>query len=67
MTLNANLNHWAGIQPPMKRIIVQNTPELANLQASIETGDADIVFDLGAEQAAALEGNPDVTLVKGLL
>ncbi len=55
VTLNANPNHWAGIQPPMKRIIVQNTPELANLQASIETGDADIVFDLGAEQAAALE------------
>jgi len=66
VTLNANPNHWAGIQPPMKRVIVQNTPELANLQASIETGDADIVFDLGAEQAAALEGNPDVTLVKGL-
>jgi peptide/nickel transport system substrate-binding protein len=38
---------------------------LANLQALIETGDADIVKDLGAEQAAALEGNPDVQLVKG--
>ena len=50
----------------MKRVIIQNTPELANLQAAIETGDADIAQDLGSEQAAALEGNPDVTLVRGL-
>ena len=45
---------------------MQNTPELANLQASIETGDADVVQGLGSEQAAALEGNPDVVLYEGL-
>lgn len=64
VTLNANPNYW-GKAPAMKRIIIQNVTELANLQALIETGDADIVKDLGAEQAAALEGNPDVQLVKG--
>jgi peptide/nickel transport system substrate-binding protein len=31
----------------------------------IETGDADIVQDLGPEQKAALEGNPDINLVVG--
>jgi peptide/nickel transport system substrate-binding protein len=63
VTLNANPNYW-GDAPAMKRVIMQNVSELANLQALIETGDADIVQDLGAEQAAALEGNPDLQLVR---
>ena len=64
VTLDANPNYWGGTAPAMKRVIFQNTPELANLQAAIETGDADIAQDLGSDQAAALEGNPDVNLVK---
>ena len=51
--------------PAIKRVIIQNTPELANLQAAIETGDADIAQDLGSDQVAALEGNPDLTLDQG--
>ncbi len=66
VTLDANANYWGGTAPAMKRVIIQNTPELANLEAAIETGDADIAQDLGTEQATALEGNPDVTLVRGL-
>jgi peptide/nickel transport system substrate-binding protein len=63
VTMDANPNYW-GEQPPMKRVIMQNVTELANLQALIETGDADIVQDLGPEQAAALEGNADLSLVR---
>jgi peptide/nickel transport system substrate-binding protein len=63
VTLNANPNYW-GTAPAMKRVIMQNVTETANLQALIETGDADIVQDLGPEQATALEGNPDLQLVK---
>ncbi|MCC6454569.1 MAG: ABC transporter substrate-binding protein [Caldilineaceae bacterium] len=63
VTLDANANYW-GDAPAMQRIIMQNVGELANLQALIETGDADIVQDLGPEQAAAMEGNPDLQLVK---
>lgn len=66
VTLDANPNYWGGETPAMKRVIMQNTPELANLQAAIETGEADVVQDLGSEQVAALEGSPDVTLQKGL-
>jgi len=66
VTLDANPIYWGGAVPAMKRVIIQNTPELANLQAAIETGDADIAQDLGSEQAAALAGNPDLTLYKGL-
>jgi peptide/nickel transport system substrate-binding protein len=60
--LRVNPNYW-GNAPAMKQVIMQNMPELANLQAAIETGDADIVQGLGSEQVQALEGNPDIQLV----
>ncbi len=63
VTLDANPTYWGGA-PAIKRVIMQNIPELANLQAAIETGDADIVQDLGPEQAVSLAGNPDVTLIQ---
>jgi peptide/nickel transport system substrate-binding protein len=63
VTLNANPSYW-GEAPAMRRVILRNMAELTNLQAMIETGDADIVQDLGQEQSAALEGNPDVQLIR---
>jgi peptide/nickel transport system substrate-binding protein len=61
--LDANPNYW-GTAPALKRVILRNIPEQANLQSAIETGDADIAQDLGLEQSKALEGNADVDLVK---
>ncbi len=61
--LDVNPNYW-GTPPALKRVIMRNVSEQANLQSAIETGDADIVQDLGIEQAKALEGNADVQLVK---
>ncbi len=61
ITLDANPTYWGGA-PAIKRVIFQNIPELANLQAAIETGDADIVEGLGPEQSSTLEGNPDIVL-----
>jgi peptide/nickel transport system substrate-binding protein len=66
VTLDANPNWWGGDAPAMQRVILQNMLEPANRQAAIETGDADIIQDVGPEVAAALEGNPDVALAKGL-
>lgn len=63
VTLDANANYW-GTAPIMQRVILQNMPEMSNLLASIETGDADIAQDLSPEAAASLEGSPDVNLVK---
>jgi peptide/nickel transport system substrate-binding protein len=63
VTLDANPNYW-GKAPAIKRVIMRNVTELANLQSAIETGDADIVKDLGPEQVKALEGNADVQIVK---
>lgn len=62
-TLTANPNYW-GTAPAIKKVIMRNVTELANLQSAIETGDADIVQDLSAEQVKALDGNPDVQIVK---
>jgi peptide/nickel transport system substrate-binding protein len=61
--LDLNPNFW-GTAPAIKRVIMRNVTEQANLQSAIETGDADIVQDLGIEQAKALEGNPDLNLIK---
>ena len=61
--LDINPNFW-GQAPAIKRVIMRNETELSNLQSAIETGDADIVQDLGSEQVQALSGNPDVEVVK---
>jgi len=61
--LDVNPNYW-GTPPAIKRVIMRNIPEQANLQSAIETGDADIAQDLGPEQVKALEGNADVEIVK---
>ena len=57
VTLDANPSYWAGTVPPMQRVILQNVPDATNRQALIETGDADIVQELGPEPGAALQGN----------
>jgi peptide/nickel transport system substrate-binding protein len=62
--LDANPNYW-GEPAKFQRVIMQNMKEGINRQSAIETGDADIVQDLGPEQKSALEGNPDVQLVTG--
>jgi len=64
--LDANPNYW-GAAPAIKRVILSNIPEQANLQSAIETGDADIAQDLGTEQVKALEGNADIEIVKASL
>ena len=58
VTLDANPNYWGGTEPAMKRVIMQNTPELANLQAAIETGEADIVQNLGASRSLRWKATP---------
>ncbi len=62
ITLDANPNYW-GTPAKIKRVLIQNMKEAANRQAAIETGDADLVQDLGPEQKKALDGNADVKLV----
>lgn len=59
--LNLNPNFWRET-PQIKRVIMRNITELTNLQSAIETGEADIVQDLGPEQVQALQNNPDIKI-----
>lgn len=63
VTMNVNGKYWRPA-PAIKRVVMRNVTELSNLQSAIETGDADIVQDLGSEQVAALQNNPDLQIVK---
>jgi peptide/nickel transport system substrate-binding protein len=63
VTMNANPNYW-GNAPAIKRVIMKNETEVSNRLSAIQTGDADIVQDLGPEQVQALEGSADVDVVK---
>jgi len=65
ITMDANPNYW-GEPARLPRVIIQNMKDATNRLAAIETGDADVVQDLGPEQRTALEGNPDVSLFDGL-
>ncbi|MEZ4863170.1 MAG: ABC transporter substrate-binding protein [Caldilineaceae bacterium] len=62
VVLDANTNYW-GEAAKLPRVIMQNVVEAANRQAALETGDADIVQDLGPEQKTVLEGNPDIQII----
>ncbi|MFO7166924.1 MAG: ABC transporter substrate-binding protein [Chloroflexota bacterium] len=61
--LSLNPNYW-GETPQIKRVIMRTISELANLQSAIETGEADIVDGLGAEQVQVLQNNPDTQIVQ---
>ena len=57
ITMDANPNYW-GEPAKFKRVIMQNMMDANNRQAAVETGDADIVQDLGPEQRTALGRQP---------
>lgn len=61
--LAVNTNYW-GKAPAIKRVIMRNITELANLQSAVETGEADMIAGLGAEQIQVLQSNPDIQIVK---
>ncbi len=59
-------DNYAGDAPAMERVIFRNIPEAATQKIQLEAGDIDIAMDLSADQAPALESNPDVNLYQGL-
>jgi peptide/nickel transport system substrate-binding protein len=52
-----------GGAPKLGSIIFKNVPDPAARRLLIEQGDADITRDLGADQVAALQGKPGVTVL----
>lgn len=50
--------------PKLSGIIFKDVPDAAARRLLIEQGDADIARDLGADQIAALQGKPDLTVLQ---
>ena len=48
--------------PGVERVILRHVPEPGAQRLLIEKGDVDIARNLGADQVAGLEGNPDVVI-----
>jgi peptide/nickel transport system substrate-binding protein len=48
--------------PGVERVILRHVPEPGAQQLLIEKGDVDIARNLGADQIAGLEGNPDIVI-----
>lgn len=61
LTLDANPDYWKGA-PAMTRAITRHIAEAATQQLLIEQGDIDVARNLGPDQVAALEGNPDIVI-----
>ncbi|MCO5126458.1 MAG: ABC transporter substrate-binding protein, partial [Rhodobacteraceae bacterium] len=61
LTLDANPDYWLGA-PGVTRAITRHIAEAATQQLLIEKGDIDVARNLGPDQVAALEANPDIVI-----
>lgn len=61
LTLDANPDYWKGA-PALTRVITRHIAEAATQQLLIGQGDIDVARNLGPDQVAALEGNPDIVV-----
>jgi peptide/nickel transport system substrate-binding protein len=59
--LSANADYWDGA-PELSTVTFRMIPEPAARVTALETGEVHLTWTLSDDQAAALEGNPDVTL-----
>jgi peptide/nickel transport system substrate-binding protein len=53
--------YWGGLAP-MRRVIVRNVPESANLRLQLEGGDVDVAQYLGPSDLDALSSNPHIAI-----
>jgi len=56
-----NPDYW-GEQPFFDRVIIQNIPEPATQQLTLESGDIDMALDLSNDQISAMTDNPDIEI-----
>jgi peptide/nickel transport system substrate-binding protein len=59
-------DNFSGDAAPMMRAIYRHIPETSTQRLLLEKGDIDIARNLGAEDIAALQGNPDVVIDSGV-
>lgn len=59
--LDRNDNYWRG-EVPLRRVIIRHVAESAAQRLQLERGDIDVARDLNAEDMAAVDANPELTL-----
>lgn len=59
----ANPNYWQAGLPKVETLIFRPIPESSTRVAAIQTGEVDIVTRLSKEEAATLEGKPNVKII----
>lgn len=59
-------DNYSGEAPAIARAIYRHIPEPSTQRLLLEQGDIDIARDLGPEEIAALEANPDITIESGV-
>lgn len=64
IVLTANPKYWQPGYPKVAKLIFRPIPESSTRVAAIQTGEADIVTRLSAEEAQSLDGNPKVKIVR---
>lgn len=58
-------DYWGGWKEnQFDRVVIQNVSEASSRRLMLESGDADVVSALPAEDVDALSGNKDITIVK---
>lgn len=60
-----NPDYW-GEQPYFDRVIIVNLPEAATQKVALESGEIDLATDLTPDQVTELEGNPEISIFRGL-
>lgn len=61
-TLVANETYWRG-KPPFKTVTFRVVPDVSTRVADLRTGRADIVRQLGPDEASALKGDPQLKVL----
>lgn len=59
-------DNYSGEAPALARAIYRHIPEQATQRLLLEQGDIDIARNLGPEEVAALEANPDIRIESGV-
>ncbi len=65
VVLERNEN-FVGDAPPMARVIYRHIPEGSTQRLLLEQGDIDIARDVGPEEIAAFEDDPDIKIMSGV-
>lgn len=65
VVLDRNEN-FSGETPPLARVIYRHIPESSTQRLLLEQGDIDIARDVGPEEIAALQDNPDIVIESGV-